>query len=99
LPHDVDIEAIKMGVLVDVYRFEMSKALRDGKVDVASVWRAEVRAQERTWEERIQELLRVDRATDDITVILHTMGPPVIGDFTFIRTARQDAISRLGNFP
>jgi len=47
----------------------------------------------------MDELFRVDRSDDDIKVILHTQGPPTFGDFTFIRTARQDAISRLGNFP
>jgi hypothetical protein len=99
LPEELDVESLKMGVLIDVYRFEMAKALRDNKVDVAAVWRNELRAQEKTWEDRLQELMRVDRATEDINVILHTQGPPVIGDFTFIRTARQDAISRLGNFP
>lgn len=99
LPHEIDAEALKMGVLIDVYRFEMAKALRENKVEVAAVWRNECRAQETTWEKRIEEMLHVDKSQDDITVILHTMGPPVIGDFTFIRTARQDAISRLGNFP
>ena len=99
LPEELDVESLKMGVLIDVYRFEMAKALRDNKVEVAAVWRNELRAQEKTWEDRLQELMRVDRSTEDINVILHTQGPPVIGDFTFIRTARQDAISRLGNFP
>src|SRR6266404_827773 len=99
LPHELDVEALKMGVLIDVYRYEMAKSLRANQVEVAAVWRNECRAQETTWEKRIEEMLRVDRASDDISVILHTMGPPVIGDFTFLRTARQDAISRLGNFP
>lgn len=99
LPEELDVESLKAGVLIDVYRFEMAKALRENKVEVAAVWRNELRAQEKTWEDRLQELMRVDRATEDINVILHTTGPPVIGDFTFIRTARQDAISRLGNFP
>jgi hypothetical protein len=36
---------------------------------------------------------------DEVKIILHTMGPPVFGDQSFIRTARQDSVSRLGNFP
>jgi hypothetical protein len=99
MPDEADVEAVKQGVLIDVYRFEMAKALRDNKVEVAAVWRNELRAQEKTWEDRLQELMRVDRSNDDINTLLHTQGPPTIGDFTFIRTARQDAISRLGNFP
>ena len=99
LPDDLDIEALKMGVLIDVFRFEMSQALRANQVEVASVWRNELRAQETTWKDRMEELFRADRMDDEVKIILHTQGPPVFGDFTFIRTARQDAISRLGNFP
>lgn len=99
LPDDLDIEALKMGVLIDVYRYEMSQALRANQVEVAAVWRNELRAQETTWVARMEELFRADRMDDEVKVILHTQGPPVFGDFTFIRTARQDAISRLGNFP
>ena len=99
LPHDLDLESLKMGVLIDIYRYEMSQALRANQVDVAAVWRNELRAQESTWMDRMEELFRVDRMDDEVKMILHTAGPPVFGDFTFVRTARQDAISRLGNFP
>lgn len=99
LPDDLDIESLKMGVLIDVYRFEMAQAMRANQVEQAALWRNELRAQEKTWEDRMQELYRVDRMDDEVKTILHTQGPPVFGDFTFIRTARQDAISRLGNFP
>ena len=99
LSGELDIEALKMGVLVDLYRFELAQALKENRVEAAEVWRRELRAQEKTWELRIDELLRVDHSVDDASVILHTQGPPTFGDFTFIRTARQDAISRLGNFP
>lgn len=99
LPDDLDIEALKVGVLIDVYRFEMSQALRANQVEIAAVWRNECARHEKLWEDRMEELFRVDRSDDEAKVILHTQGPPVFGDFTFIRTARQDAISRLGNFP
>lgn len=100
LPVELDVESLKQGVLIDIFRYEMSMAIRANMVEQAAIWRNEARAQEKTWEDRMQELYRVDRADDDdVKVILHTQGPPVFGDFTFIRTARQDAISRLGNFP
>ncbi len=99
LPTDLDAEALKMGALIDIYRFEMAQALRAGNVEAAAVWRNEARAQETTWNARMEELFRTDRMDDEIKIILHTQGPPTFGDFTFIRTARQDAISRLGNFP
>lgn len=99
IPNDISIEVIKAGVLVDVYRWEMSQAARENRVDAAALWRNEARAQETTWQKRMEEAMAAERANDDISFILHTMGPPAFGDFTFIRTARQDAISRLGNFP
>lgn len=99
LPDDLTTEALKAGILVDIYRFEMAKALRDNKIEAAAVWRNECRAQETTWEDRMQELHRIDRSADDISVILHTMGPPHYGDHTWIRTARADAWSRLENWP
>lgn len=99
LPDDLDMESLKIGVLIDVYRFEMSQALRMNQVEVAAVWRNECARHEGLWEDRMKELMRVDRGDDEVKTILHTQGPPVFGDFTFIRTARQDAISRLGNFP
>jgi hypothetical protein len=99
LPDDLDVEALKIGVLIDICRFEMANALRMNQVDVAGVWRNESARFETLWMNRMDELFRVDRSDDDIKVILHTQGPPTFGDFTFIRTARQDAISRLGNFP
>jgi hypothetical protein len=99
LPDELDPEALKAGVLIDVYRYEMAQALRANQVEVAAVWRNELRAQETTWQSRMEELFKADRMDDEVKIILHTMGPPVFGDMTFVRTARQDSISRLGNWP
>lgn len=99
LPDNLDVEALKQGVLIDVYRYEMAKALRENKVEVAAVWGNHLRTQETVWETRMTELMRADRSVDDLSIIIHTMGPPAYGDLTFIKTARQDAISRLDNFP
>lgn len=99
LPDDLDVEALKQGVLIDVFRFEMAKAIRENRVEQAAIWRNESRAQETVWEKRIEELLRKDRASDDITTILHTRGAPLYGDVTWIRTAAQDAYSRLSGWP
>lgn len=99
LPDNLDVEALKQGVLIDVYRYEMAQALRKNQVEVAAVWGNHLRTQEAVWEDRIHEMQRADRSVDDLSIIIHTNGPPTQGDMTFIRTARQDAISRLGNFP
>lgn len=100
LPEEIDLEALKSGVLVDLYRWEMARAIREGKVDQSAVWRNEARTQETTWERRIDEMANADRGKDDVTFILHTRGTPLTGDLIPpIRTAREDAWSRIDNWP
>lgn len=99
VPGDIAIEILKSGALVDVFRFEMSQAARENRVDAAALWRNEARAQETTWQKRMEEAMAAERANEDISLILHTMGPPVPDELTWIRSARQDSISRLTNFP
>lgn len=100
LPAEIDLEALKSGVMVDLYRWEMSRAIREGKIDQAAVWRNEMRMQEGTWEKRIEEMAQADRGKDDVTFILHTRGLPLAGDvIPPIRSAREDAWSRLDNWP
>jgi len=77
-----------------VYRYEMAKALRANQIEAGAVWRNELRAQETTWKRRIEEMLHADRATDDVSLILHTRGMPHPGDSPGIKTASQDALSR-----
>lgn len=100
LPAEIDLEALKSGVLVDLYRWEMSRAMREGKVDQANSWGNEARRQETTWNDRIEEMANADRGKDDVTFILHTRGMPLAGDvIPPIRSAREDAWSRLDNWP
>jgi len=100
LPAEVDQEALKSGVLIDVYRFEMAKALRDNKVDAAATWRNEMRAQETTWGKRIEEIAKADHGLDDVALILHPRGLPSFrDDDPLIKTAAADAVSRLVGWP
>lgn len=95
IPAEVDLEALKAGVLVDLYRWEMARARREGRMDEANAWGNEARRQESTWEERIGEIANADRAKDDVSFILHTRGMPFASDvIPPIRTAREDAWSR-----
>jgi hypothetical protein len=99
LPDNLDPEALKQGVLIDLYRWEMAKAMRDNKVDAAGLWGNMMSRQGAVWERRIEELLRADRSVDDVDYILHALGPPVAGESAWIRTAGADALSRLTNWP
>lgn len=98
LPSVIDLEVLRTGVLIDLFRYEMAEALRANKVEVAGVWRNEARAQETTWSKRIQEALRADKGAEDDSEIIHSRGPRYQDDI-FIRTGTQDSLSRLGNFP
>lgn len=101
LPRELDEAVLRDGVLIDVMRFEMSKALKANQPEVAATWRNEARTQETTWQNRIDEAVKADRALDDVTLILHTRGRPVAYDSSdpWIKTGRQDAANRIGNWP
>lgn len=70
IPAHIDPYTLKEGVLIDVMRWEMGKAAKEGKVDVAGFWRNEARAQETSWERRIQEAVHSDSGASDVTLIL-----------------------------
>lgn len=70
IPDFIDPGLLKEGVLIDLYRFEMGRALKEGRVDVAGFWRNELRAQETTWERRLREIPMNTGATDAGTVML-----------------------------
>ena len=101
LPNELDPQVLRDGALIDVMRFEMAKAIRANQVEQAALWRNEARAQETTWEKRIDEAIKSDHAQDDVTLILHTRGRPIAfsDQDPWIRTGREDALSRLGNWP
>jgi hypothetical protein len=70
LPEVIDPHILKEGAMIDAFRFAMAKALKDGRVDVAALWRNEMRAQETAWEKRLVQVAEADRASDPGTVIL-----------------------------
>lgn len=74
LPMGVDEHVLKDGVLIDVMRYEMGKALRAGQLEVAATWRNDYRAQRTVWEDRIKEALRIDRGPDDAMSMLELPG-------------------------
>lgn len=75
MPEVVDVGSLKVGVLCDIYRYEMSKALKKGDFNGAGIWRNELRTQLTEWEGRMAELRRADQGLDDVTLILSLTGP------------------------
>ena len=72
IPEFIGGRALKEGVLIDVYRFQMGKALKEGRTDVAGFWRNELRAQETSWGNILQEIIQTSSAVDDGTLLLRT---------------------------
>jgi hypothetical protein len=70
IPDVVDPGMLKEGAMIDAFRFAMSKALKEGKVDIAAVWRNEMRAQETSWERRLAEAAEADRGSVESSFVL-----------------------------
>lgn len=75
IPGNVDTEALREGVLVDVYRFLANKLAMEGKIDAAAYYRNEARSQETSWKNvHKKRLLQQDEGTDDLEFILMRNG-------------------------
>lgn len=70
-PGFVDTEALREGVLIDVYRNKMVKAMDAGNAEAAALWRNEYRAQETQWKNTHRtRVLSQDVGVDDLEFIL-----------------------------
>lgn len=72
LPDFIDSGMLKEGTLIDLFRFEMGRALKEGRTQEAGFWRNEMRAQQTLWEQRLREVPINTGATDSGTFILRT---------------------------
>lgn len=91
LPPEIDEHVLREGALIDVMRYEMAKALREGQPEVAATWRNEYRAQITYWDRVMLDAYRADKAMDDLTFILQNARLASPGD---IRTARDEIYAR-----
>lgn len=97
LPLNIDDYVLREGVLIDIFRYEMGRALNTGKAEIAATWRNEARAQSTSWEKNILEAIKSDRGADDVSFILSTIGGGSAHP-TAITNAR-DQIYAQGNRP
>jgi hypothetical protein len=70
IPSEIDTALLKKGVLVDICRWEMAKAYRLGQTDKGGYWANELRRQGSEWESAMLDIIRADRADEDLTMIL-----------------------------
>jgi hypothetical protein len=70
IPPEIDTGLLKAGVLVDICRWEMAKCYRLGQIDKGAYWANELRRQATEWESKMLDVIRADRADEDLTMIL-----------------------------
>jgi len=88
LPPGIDLHVLKAGALVDVYRWEMAKALRMNQPDVAATWRNEMNSAHTRWEDKIREAIKAERVSEVAQFMMPTGGFPS-GNSRTIRDARD----------
>lgn len=92
IPRVIPDYVLKEGALVNAMRYEMSKALRLGQMEIAATWRNEYRAQQTSWKAAMADAARADRGVDDVTFIVTDFGSRY-GNRGYIRTA-HDQVSQ-----
>lgn len=91
LPDFITTVDLKAGVMVDVYRWMMSEALRMKDKDGAAHWGNMSRSQETIWRGRhLPELIKRDQAIEDLTLDIKA-GPSRFRD---VRNARDEVFTR-----
>lgn len=87
IPPVIDPDDLKEGILIDLYRYEKARAIRDGNIEQAGIWRNEEKTQMTIWQNKIKEAIRTSRAADDLTFILEMF--PGSAKMTDQRTAHD----------
>jgi hypothetical protein len=85
LPEGIDPYVLREGVVMDIYRWEMSRAIRAGNIEAAAVWRNEFRSQRQSWEQAIRDAGKADKGQTDVSLILRS------------GTFRRDQFNRFNN--
>lgn len=98
IPYFIPEYVLKEGALVDLYRYQASKAANKGQVDQAGYWRNEARAQETKWDnDHWREAVMADRAEHESTFILKHAG--VEFQTYDVTNAKDDILARWTGLP
>lgn len=97
LPAEIDLHVLKTGALVDLFRWEMTKALRANQPEIAATWRNEMNTMVTRWEDKIREAVKADRGSDVLSFQFITTGFPASDDRR-VRNA-YDYVWQKGNRP
>lgn len=91
LPLPLDTWMLRDGLLVNIMRYEMAKAMKQNMADKAQFWRNEYRAQETKWKDTQERARMNDHGLDDMQILVRT------GDGTSrrdISSARDFVVAR-----
>lgn len=70
LPFGIEEQNIREGVLVDLYRYEIAKAIRNNEPNAATMWAQRTAEQEARWEMAILEAIRADQGEGDDLMLI-----------------------------
>ena len=74
LPSRIPVYVLREGALIDLYRYNGTRALNEGKAEIAATWFNMSRSQETKWDTYWRQAVKADRGDDDATFILKQCG-------------------------
>lgn len=66
IPYGIDRYALREGALIDLYRYEQAKAIREGILDAAASWANALKEQEAKWLSTMSEIYKADLGSNDV---------------------------------
>jgi hypothetical protein len=91
IPPQIDQHVLKEGTLIDFYRACKVRHAEAGHVELAAFYSHEERKQATSWKGFIQDAIRTNNATDEMTFLIEGFGGTRVGGD--IRTARDHVLA------
>ena len=91
IPAQIDAYVLKEGALIDVYRKAKISQIELGNVEAAALYANEEQKQRTVWRSIVNDAIRTQRGSDDVTFILESFGGR--RGSAEIRTAREQILN------
>jgi hypothetical protein len=96
LPPTLDPHIPRELAMIPLYRYEAARALRRGQIDVWKGFSNEARAQEAKFDDLVNDALKSDNGTDDVTFIMDHYPRRRAADWDPVQSAYADVWMRRG---